>query len=291
MHRKLVKHGESTLMLSMPRTWINKNNLKKGDLIQIHEQDSNLLISPEHKKLAKRKTEIHVKTSNPKHLRNLFSHLYRTGVTEITVHYTDEKTFSAIHEVVSKLLGYEITEHSDNKCIIKNMIKELDFNYEEAFFKMKQLIESSFSLVKKSFTKKKVDEKHLEIIRNETWKMRNAALLLQSKDSLSQGFGKAYTIYVFEQNASFLLYLLQTKNKEKLSVSKNFIKLFEEVEKYFHTIKPIKKKTEEEYANSLKKSNLLRECEKLSAEGGDDAKLVQYLSMMIINIFNQNRIQ
>ena len=42
--RKLIKFGTSSFVVSIPRPWINKNKLVKGDLIYFNENGNNELV-------------------------------------------------------------------------------------------------------------------------------------------------------------------------------------------------------------------------------------------------------
>ena len=45
MKRKIVQHGQSTLTLSLPSKWVKKNNIKKGQLLDVNVSEKGLLIS------------------------------------------------------------------------------------------------------------------------------------------------------------------------------------------------------------------------------------------------------
>lgn len=44
-YRKLISFGKSSYVISLPKSWIKQNNLKKGDLIYLEESGSNLVIN------------------------------------------------------------------------------------------------------------------------------------------------------------------------------------------------------------------------------------------------------
>ncbi|MBS3134491.1 AbrB/MazE/SpoVT family DNA-binding domain-containing protein, partial [Candidatus Woesearchaeota archaeon] len=46
-HRNLIKFGNSSFVISLPKDWIDRNKLKKGDAIFIEQNGSeNLIIIP-----------------------------------------------------------------------------------------------------------------------------------------------------------------------------------------------------------------------------------------------------
>ncbi|MEK6867494.1 MAG: AbrB/MazE/SpoVT family DNA-binding domain-containing protein, partial [Nanoarchaeota archaeon] len=50
MKRRLIKQSRSTLTVSMPSTWIQKNNLKAGDELDVFERETTLLLEATKKK-------------------------------------------------------------------------------------------------------------------------------------------------------------------------------------------------------------------------------------------------
>ena len=63
--RKLVKAGIASFTVSLPKEWIEKNKLKKGDSVYIVEKSANeLLLSTEMKEQPKELNEITIVTEN-----------------------------------------------------------------------------------------------------------------------------------------------------------------------------------------------------------------------------------
>ena len=55
MIRKLIKHGESSLTVSLPRKYVKENNLIKGQEIELTESGKEIIISIKKKKKKKQK--------------------------------------------------------------------------------------------------------------------------------------------------------------------------------------------------------------------------------------------
>jgi hypothetical protein len=180
----------------------------------------------------------------------------------------------------------------EGSCLVKNLIKEFDFNLEETFFRMKSLITSSFALTRKSLTlEREVPIEEILVLRDETWKMRNAALLLQSKESLATGFSSASRFYILERNASILRSIVKVRNQRGIKVSKQFVALFDDIESFFSVVKPIHKQRIEDVEWSIKEQKVLLErVEKFILKGKDEALLAHYLSELIVQIHNVHRI-
>ena len=48
-YRKLISFGKSSFVVSIPKPWINKQNLKKGDVLYFEETEENLILSAKEK--------------------------------------------------------------------------------------------------------------------------------------------------------------------------------------------------------------------------------------------------
>ena len=43
--RKLIKFGKSSFVISLPKKWLEKNKLKKGDLLYVSENENGLSLT------------------------------------------------------------------------------------------------------------------------------------------------------------------------------------------------------------------------------------------------------
>ena len=49
--RKVINLGKSSYVISLPRQWAKKNNIKKGDILKFYEnKNSDLIVSPNERK-------------------------------------------------------------------------------------------------------------------------------------------------------------------------------------------------------------------------------------------------
>ena len=60
-YRKLISFGKSSFVISLPKAWINKHKLSKGNLLYLQESETDLIISPkEHEEVEEREITINV---------------------------------------------------------------------------------------------------------------------------------------------------------------------------------------------------------------------------------------
>jgi len=123
--RKVVLHGNSTLTVSLPSSWIKKFNIKKGDELDIEEHDKELRICSEKEfNLDKKNVDI----GNLKRLgKSYITSLYRSGYDEIYLNYDDNKYIEVIQDLISKeIIGFEIVKQGSNYCLIKDLTGQKD---------------------------------------------------------------------------------------------------------------------------------------------------------------------
>lgn len=129
MRRKLVKQGNNALTITLPHAWLKKFNLKPGNEVTIEEKGRGLYIDIQ-------TVEGDVKELNvpsiDKFMRRLIHVWYTMGYDELKVTYNDTQTIDLIHTIVEELLGFEIVEQGSNYCIIKNISKESEADFDSS---------------------------------------------------------------------------------------------------------------------------------------------------------------
>lgn len=290
MERSLVKHGESTLMVSVPAAWAKRHHLGKGDAVEMLDEGECLVLLKKGNKKAQLKLEIFFEKPDYDEIRAMLCKAYREGASEIIVKYDNEEVFSAVHKVVASIFGYEITESRKGLCVIHNLVKEFDFDRDTVFRKIIQITDTMFNLTKEvleGHTGHTLDKVHL--IRDEGWKFRDASYAMLKKETIEKAFGDAFIIHIYEQNSTYLNWMIERFIENKMKrASPQFIKLYGKVHEYFRNALIMMKKKDRDYLLFImdNRRKLLEECEAISAKGGNEAKLVPYLAMLVQNIHN-----
>jgi phosphate uptake regulator len=120
MKRKVIQLAGKTLVVSLPSKWAKKYGVRKGDEINVEEQERQLLIK------AHGRGESAVKVLDAKDLEIMLERtlggLYKAGYDEVEVTYHSQQQYSTIREVLNKTcLGYEIIRHGQRTIVIKNI--------------------------------------------------------------------------------------------------------------------------------------------------------------------------
>ncbi len=144
--RKLIKLGNSSYAIALPKDWVDKSGLKKGENVFLEENSGGEIVlwSKLKKNYEEKIKEIDSVESVP-NIRKEIIAAYINGFTSINISHTkDRKKKKELKDFMSSLLGFEIIDDSDkgviskdffdiNEAKINNFIKRMDNNITECF--------------------------------------------------------------------------------------------------------------------------------------------------------------
>jgi len=120
MGRKLIQHGMSSLTVSLPRKWVQKNNLKKGNEVEVLESATKLIISTqkhhEHKKI-----DVDISNAQPM-IRKIIGATFKSGYDEVNIRFSSFEELKAVQDLMrEQFSGFEIISQSKDNIVIKNV--------------------------------------------------------------------------------------------------------------------------------------------------------------------------
>lgn len=129
MKRKLVKQGQRALTVTLPSSWVEKNNLHQGDEIDLIELDDSLEISTEKKQPTK---EIVVDVSGllPRLADRFMARAYQKGYDKITIRFDEPELMLAVKNKVPELMGFEILNINKNEMEVQVISNQLDLDFD-----------------------------------------------------------------------------------------------------------------------------------------------------------------
>lgn len=234
MKRKLVKQGASTMMISLPTKWIKENKLDKGDEIDLEERNNNLIIGTSMKE--KKEIIIEINEENKKDIENLLTHIYRRGFDKIIFNGSYKDSLKNIRSVVSDLLlGFEITQSSQNSITIENLSEPTGQKFDLMLKKSFQIVEETQNIVNNDFEQNKLINLE-EII--DLKKQHDRFLLfcrrLLSREKNDKSLLSSWEILNFLMHIEHRYYYLYKYASEgKLEKSKNILELLNGLKEYF----------------------------------------------------------
>jgi len=123
MQRKVNKIGPSTLMISLPSKWVNRTGIKKGDSLDVLEQENRLIIGkPDSIKGIQKETTVLI--SNQKEVRRYLTALYEEGYDTIRLNSKTPLNIAKTIRELDMLTGFEVISNTETSCLIKSVINE-----------------------------------------------------------------------------------------------------------------------------------------------------------------------
>ncbi len=156
MQRKVNKIGPSTLMVSLPSKWVKKYNVKKGDVLEVEEQEDNILLHNPKKIREGTTLSLDLDELNVSLIWYSLTAAYRSGVDEMRLKFSEETVRDdkldkkvEIHEllqtIIDRCIGMEIIRNTPSTYVIKEIssIKEEEFNviFRRIFFSLQVMLD------------------------------------------------------------------------------------------------------------------------------------------------------
>ncbi len=153
MKRKVIKQGNGTLTITLPKAWTEKVGLTGESEVEIQERKNGLIVGfSDHKKRTKefRINLTKEELADERYIEAHLNSLYISGHDKIIINLPDKKGINKIQPIVkSNFLGYDISSSDSNKCIIDNISnpsgEKFDTILRRIFLMTKRLFEDFFS--------------------------------------------------------------------------------------------------------------------------------------------------
>lgn len=282
MKRKVNQVGTGTLTVSLPNKWVDKHGIKKGDEIEVDEEQENLIISTKGKKSKIKEIEIVLTSEEKWNIRSILGGIYRKGFDIVRIKYSTENAFSYIEDSINNLIGYEIFEKGKGYCIIKSMIMDNEDELKNITNRFIHSIKTIRSIVRADYESSKYNN-YDEILayRSTGWKFRDYSMRLafNKLDDTPLKYGFISLIWILEKiNRSYLkIYESMQKNKSKPNT--NILQYYDEVSDLFDHFAKI------QHTSNLKDIELLKDKYRIIHDKGinlvdkvkKDASILVYL--------------
>ncbi len=238
MIRKLIKHGESSLTISLPRSYVKENNLNKGDEIDVKEADNGLFISTKRKKELK---AISINVSKQLSvIKKILGAAYKTGYDEVNIQFSSFEELKEIKLTLqSQFEGYEIIRQGKSNIQIKKIS-------EDEFSQFNNVIRRFFLIIKNMAT-----DAQEAIKKNDLEWLKQISLMKYEADHLADYCRRAINtkfksdykrlapLYVIieeiEKVSDHMKELCEYISTKKLKTSKETKKILKETISFFNT--------------------------------------------------------
>ena len=177
MKRKVIKQGNGTLTITLPKQWTKKIGLKGGDEIEIKEKDYALLVSKE-LSTEEKVANIRMTSDSKRYIRSHIGRLYRHGYATINLTFDNPNLIKSIKSATDNLIGADIIDFDKNRCVVKIFpIEEQAVNFDKNLVKMLHTFKYMLRLIKEDIGNNKFKrEETLNELRNNNWKLKDYIL-------------------------------------------------------------------------------------------------------------------
>ena len=154
--RKLVKSGAASHTIALPKGWLIKNNLKKGDLLYLTEKNNQLNISSK-TRLVKQEISIAIDNKEINGIRRKTISAYINNYNIFVFHGNSLNTkLEEIRKILHNFLALEIVEQTATKLVAKDFLNLQEFSLKNTIRRMDMLTRSILTDAKKGKKEYKV---------------------------------------------------------------------------------------------------------------------------------------
>jgi len=145
--RRLVKAGQASHTISLPKDWLDKNSLKKGDLVYLHEKgDKELLITPESKAdepQPKKEITINVDSKDLSTIHREITSAYINNFNTISLHGEEitQKT-KDIRNMLHDFVALEVADQTAKTITAKDLLNLKEISIDKTVRRMDMLVRS-----------------------------------------------------------------------------------------------------------------------------------------------------
>jgi phosphate uptake regulator len=141
MKRTLIAQGKGGVTLYLPKKWVDNQELVAGDEVSLQIRDEGILITSDQIKQKELSVDLSLYEED---IFSLLSHSYRQGVDKLIFQNCDVDKQSQIKKLLPKLVGFSISNQTENELTIVSLSSITDAEYDillrRIFFLIKETI-------------------------------------------------------------------------------------------------------------------------------------------------------
>jgi len=145
--RKLVKAGQSSHTISLPKSWLDRNKLKRGDVVYLNELNNNLVIAPERREaaIAPRELTIIVDNKPIEQLQRELTSAYINSYSTIVLagEQLNDKA-KDLRKALHDFVALEIAEQTAKRIVAKDLLNLKEISVDKAVNRMDMIVRSMF---------------------------------------------------------------------------------------------------------------------------------------------------
>lgn len=234
MQRKVIQLAGKTAVISLPSKWVKRNSIRKGDELEVEEDNRKLIVSTR-KDLETEKKNV---DANEGYDSLTIAYLYQAGVDEIRINYQEVNIYEKIKEKLPDLMGYEIVDQGERYIEIKNVSEVLEDQFDTLLRRIFHIIEDLGKTALEAAEKK--DYKRLEAlmpIENSIDKLTDFCKRVLTKKSYKDDKSQFYYVIVRDLEKIGDLYedIIKVTIQDKIEINIDNLELFKMTNDFFTT--------------------------------------------------------
>ncbi len=234
MKRKIVRHGSSSLTITLPIKWTEKYNLKKGDELEVEESGHALLISTDKEVSSQKKV---ISEEEGIFTKNNISHLYQLGYDEIEIRFENGKTLDEIKERLPNCIGFELIDQKENRIYIKSIATTLESEFDtllrKSFFITNDMAEMIVEALSKGHNGKLKEIRNMESLNNKFTDVCIRILNKKGYKTPKRTMQMYEIVKNIERIADEFKYVCDAFSDEKKKISSDLVRMMREVNSYY----------------------------------------------------------
>ncbi len=284
--RKLIKLGNSSFAIALPKDWVDKSGLKKGENVFLEQNGNGEITLWSKPKVISddRILEINASGKNAQAIKKEIISAYTNGSNVIAINGSiEKKEVKELKTFVKDLMSFEVIEESPGRIVIKDLLNMEEININSFIKRIDNNIKEMFSVIsrgleKGSLTKK--DSEEMEEVDRDTTKFwflisrlffkgidNPSIMTLLKRDGLEffSEWWLAYNLEHIGDQIKEISKLLSTSEVEKAD-RKALSELFSSITDIYHTsIQSFNKKDKNlAIETAIKGKEIQKECDQLN---------------------------
>ena len=149
--RKVIGFGDSSFVISLPKEWVDKHRIKKGDVVNVSEESNELKITPHGAPMKKENKEITITFDN--NLKDLKAQLFRSYIDDYNIINVQKKGIYTYAKDVRRLvndnfIALDVIQSGDDKITMKDFLNLSEVSVYDLIRRMDRILMSMFEDVR-----------------------------------------------------------------------------------------------------------------------------------------------
>lgn len=146
MGRKIVAQ-KGSFTVSLPKKWVENNNLKAGNSLFVIENVNSLTYSINETVSFEKELSLEFEDFDTSLIRSTLASAYKEGYTKINLQFKEYYKFIELQDIIVRMVGFIIESSTNKSAIILNRINFENIDLEKNIDKLFSLIDYSFMVV------------------------------------------------------------------------------------------------------------------------------------------------